>query len=837
MNTEPNGPERDLDEAIASIRDEAIDAGTVKQAGERVWARLAAAPAGAVHSCAEFEALLPDWRAGRLEAARALLVEDHVHTCPHCRKLASGAKAPVVLRPRPATAAVWKWALAATVLVAATASVWMAMDRFGVPSGPRATVAALDGTLYRGAQAVAVGAPIAEMDDVRTARGSGAVIRLRDGSLVEMRERTQLALAERSSGLTIRLAAGSVIVQAAKQHSRHLYVATGDCRVSVTGTIFSVSHGIKGSRVSVVEGEVRVEQGRDTKVLHPGDQTVTSAWLMPVSLREDLSWSRNADQYIAVLTELAKLREKLEALPGPGLRYSTRLADLAPQGTIFYAAVPNLGSTLNEANRIFHEQLQQSEPLRQWWAEKMEAAGGEAKFEEMMTRVEAFSAYLGPEVAVAVAPGPAGSGGAPVVMAEVTRSGLHDFIAQQAQGQPVSLVDNPSAATAGTGGRLYIWVGADLVVASPQLDRLVAVQKGPGAFAQTAFHTRIAQAYKSGVAWLLAADLESMMARVAANLKPSGLSDARYLIVERKDVAGQTENRAVVSFAQARRGVASWLAAPAPLRALDYVSADATLASAAVVKNPAALVDDLFAMAGGSSSAFAAHLAEFEAQAGLSVREDLARPLGGEIVVAVDGPMLPTPSWKVVLEVYDPARFEQALEKLLAGANRASGTTLATISQETSGGRTYYVVRGPKLPFEVQYVYDNGFLVAAPNRDLLVRAMEYRTTGYTLTRSAKFTKLLPRDGHTDFSAMVYQTLATALGPIAGELPLTPEQQSTLAAAGPSLVLAYGAEDRIELASAGTFFGLRLEQLLGAGRAAGRGTLHVRPPRHAAQSKT
>jgi hypothetical protein len=107
--------------------------------------------------------------------------------------------------------------------------------------------------------------------------------------------------------------------------------------------------------------------------------------------------------------------------------------------------------------------------------------------------------------------------------------------------------------------------------------------------------------------------------------------------------------------------------------------------------------------------------------------------------------------------------------------------------------------------------------VAAPNRDLLVRAMEYRTTGYTLPRSAKFTKLLPRDGHTDFSAMVYQTLATALGPIADQIAaLTPEQRNSISAAGPSLVLAYGEQDRIEFASAGTFFGLRLEQLLGLG---------------------
>jgi hypothetical protein len=64
----------------------------------------------------------------------------------------------------------------------------------------------------------------------------------------------------RANDLTIRLGRGSVMVEAAKRRKGHLFVDTGDCRVAVTGTLFGVSAGVKGSRVSVVQGEVHVAQ-------------------------------------------------------------------------------------------------------------------------------------------------------------------------------------------------------------------------------------------------------------------------------------------------------------------------------------------------------------------------------------------------------------------------------------------------------------------------------------------------------------------------------------------------------------------------------------------------
>jgi len=836
MNNEQNG--EILDRAISEIRDETIDPAAVSQAAERVWARVSAEAAqavagyaGALRSCADFQALIPAWRAGDLSPARAMLVEDHVHQCPACRK-SEGPRQPIALVPRRAIAPVWKWAAAAALVAAAGIGAYMASDRLLVPSGPRATVAALEGTLYEvdGGRntPLASGAPIHELESVRTAMGSGAVIRLRDGSLVEMRQRTELALTERRGGVTIRLAAGNVIVQAAKQHSRHLYVDAGDCMVSVTGTVFSVNHGIKGSRVAVVQGEVKVTQGDNVSVLHPGDQVSTSASLTPVPVEQEIAWSRNADQYTVLLQEFGKLGARLEAIPGPGLRYSTRLLELAPEGTVFYAAIPNLGPTLAQANGIFHEQLAQSAPLRKWWTEKIGAAGGEAKFDDVLARVQALGSYLGPEVAVMLEPAASAGKESPLVMAELVKTGFREFLAGQVKDHPeIRIVDDPRTATAASNG-LYVYIAGDLVAVSPDLAQLQRLEAagGPSPFTQSAFHARIAQTYKDGVGWLIAADLHSVIGRAkaqhpAAALDRSGFSDAQYLIVQRKDVSGQTENRALLTFAQERRGVASWLAAPAPIRALDFVSADATVAAAAVVKNPAALLDDVFGMAGGSNAGLLAHVAEFENATGVSLRDDLAKPLGGEFALAVDGPVLPNPSWKLVLEVYDPTRFEQAVEKLMARANQAAagnaGAPQVRIDREQASGRTFYVLHVAKMPVEAHYTYDSGFLIAAPSQELVLRALEYRTTGYTLARSQKFTALLPHDGQTSFSAMFYSSLGGALSALSGVAALAPEQQKAFQAvagsAAPSLVLAYAQPDRIELASTGNPFGMRLEQLL------------------------
>ena len=60
---------------------------------------------------------------------------------------------------------------------------------------------------------------------------------------------------------------------------------------------------------------------------------------------------------------------------------------------------------------------------------------------------------------------------------------------------------------------------------------------------------RVAQSYASGAGWLFAADMEQILpANVRDSKDVTGLHNIRYLVVERKQNLGRTENSATVSF-------------------------------------------------------------------------------------------------------------------------------------------------------------------------------------------------------------------------------------------------------------------------------------------------
>jgi hypothetical protein len=851
MSTERKNPEQVLDRAIAEIRADEMDRAAVEQAAARVWAKLATVTrtSPVLRACGDFQALLPVYIAKQLPEAQAWLVEDHLHGCPECRNALETARSRKVvgIAPRASTrkaiAPRWKWVMAAAVAMGAGIGAWeMRDDLLPGPGGPRGVVQSVSGVLYRvsdtGGVPLVAGAELSEREEIRTARGSGAMVLLSDGSLVEMRERSDLSLSRKRSGTTVRLERGSVIVEAAKQRTGRLYVATNDCLVSVKGTVFAVDSGVKGSRVAVIQGEVRVEQAREARLLYPGQQTSTGAAMTPAPIPDEIAWSRNLNRHLALLGEFATMQKQLEQTPGPGLRYSSRLLDLTPDGTVLYVAIPNIGGMLGDAQRIFEDRLSQSAALREWW----NSTGHSQQLNQALETVRAFSGYLGNEVVFTVGQDGAGHYGTPLVMAEVTRSGFREYLDQQIRQMPggASLVvaDNPaSLPAAGAANGAFALLVNGVVALSPNPANLRAMaalvqQPGSGAFAKTAFHQRIADSYRSGAGWLICADMEQILAQSVKDGKRTesavfdrlGVYDVQHLIVERKETGGKTENRAVVTFDQPRRGVAAWLAAPAPMGALDFVSPDASFAVSFVVKQPAAALQELFSAIESVNPNFATEEAQFESQTGISVMNDLAAPLGSDLAFALDGPLIPTPSWKFAIEVNDPARLEHTIETLIAKANSAQHGFTLNLTQTQTGGSTYYAVASSRSPLTVYYTYSDGYLVAGASQALLTQAMAQRAAGFTLTRSAGFKALLAPDGYSNFSAILYENFGPVLGSVAGGLNatgiLTAEQRKSIDAlranSAPALIYAYGAPDRIELNSTGSLFGFNLDALAGGG---------------------
>ena len=746
--------EKDFDRLVESIRTDVPDG---RKSVERVRARLTGADTS---MCAMFRA------DGPRSEARQMLWEDHLRSCVHCRREFSGTRNAVVEMPR--RSPVRRWAMiaaAAAVVAGAGLTLPPVLDRVLAPSGPRGTVASIQGTLvavsFEGASPLTIGAEINEGQEIRTGRESRAVVRLRDGSLVEMAERSSVTLNERWRGKTVRLARGNVIIEAAKQRSGFLEVATSDALVSVKGTIFGVSMSLRGSRVSVVEGEVRVDEGGSTALLHRGDQKTTNPSMTRTAVVDDLAWSANAAKYIALLADLQDVGQRISRIPLPGLRYSSRLLDRVPPGSVVVAAMPNLGPVLGEATRIFEDKARESATMAEWWN-----ASGSMKLREAVDSARAISDYLGDEIVVAIP-----RAGAPVLLAETRRDGIAAELSRRGFPGPVS-VEGPIVA-----------VGAASV---PPL----------GNFTSTAFGSQILERYRSGVGIIFSANLEQI-GTVPVTSSVAGFDNMRFLIAEQKGTLAAPIHSASLLFNGTRHGVASWLAEPGPIGSLEFVSKDATFAASFVTRDPRQLLDEVLTMTGGATENF-----------DRTLLNDVANSLGGEATIAMDGAILPTPAWKVAIELDDAVRLQTAIER-----------AIPTVNKEQADGRTYYSVT--TMPMPIHYTFVDGYWLLASSKAQLMLAISNRAAALTLPRSPEFKAQMPQDGHAFFSGLLYYNLGSTIGPIADQLKttgmLTPQLQSQVDSLmtnrTPSLIYVYGEPDRIQVGSRSSLFQMGLQALL------------------------
>jgi hypothetical protein len=869
MNRSKKDVDGIVDRAVASARNDVPDDATVRESTARVWGAISSGKSTSaipvsqpdhIQGCPDFQGLIPAHLTGSLSGARALLFDDHVRECLPCRKalrVARSGEAPIPKLSKLATSRQdWRRAPIARRAIAAALVLGFGVLPVALYSHYSGSAEASEVRL----ESVRGGVFLVEDGDVRslsagdtvrggrvrTARNSGAVVELTDGSRVELNERSEFAVAGSGSDVTFRLVRGDVIVRDGASDDRRLFVSAPDCLVSGKGATFSLAAGTKGSRVTSFEGTLTVDTAGDARAIRAGEQIATSATVRAVPAANEVSWSADSAKYVHLLGSLSSLEQDInQRVAMPGVRYSTKLLERVPQDTVFYAAIPNLAPTLRDAERILEERLQQNDALREWWQARAARRDG---LDGVLAGVREYGAFFGSELVIAVPGDISKESTRFLVLGDLADpAGFTEHLRAQAGAAKkegsIRLVEDLTATTEGNPDALYVWVSGDVFAAATSIDELRQFAAGAAeksdVLTASPFHARVAELYRDGVGFLVAADLERIVPAVIADeagsnkagegeaMRRLGVTNLRTFIAEQKSFEGQNLTRASFVFSEASKGIPAWLAAPGPMGALDFISPDASVVAAFVVDNPMILADDLLASVEAVDPSFGRMLTEFQQQHGIDLRQDFVAPLGGEFAFAVDGPVLPTPSWKLVFEVNDPVRLQSAIDRAVTELNAwaaATGKPSLTVERVEVGGRTYHSLSMGGGLAQMTYTFASGYLVAAPSRALIENALRYRDSGYTLTQSARFKSSLPEDSNVNFSAILYHDLAPLVGPLADRYKnagtLTAEQRQALEALSssskPSLAALYGGDGRIVVACAsdGGPFGISPARLVG-----------------------
>jgi hypothetical protein len=786
------------------MRDEDVHPATLEGARARVWQKVKNA---GTTTCTELSEDFPAYLANDLGAGRRVLIEDHLSRCPACRTSMSelrGERRVLAMPLRPST----RWMRYGTTAAAAALVVSIlylgrgTIDAWMAPGGPRATVVSATGGLYRlSGGPLGAGDTIGEREPVRTGAGGHAVLRLADGSTVDVNERTELFVAAAWSGRSIHLRRGDVVVQAATQRRGSLRVLTRDAIASVKGTVFAVSAGMGGSVVSVVEGSVAVQQPGRELVLRPGQQAASNPALA-TSVAEAVSWSPEADEYLQLLASFAKIERELAAVPGD-LRTSSDLLSYLPPAALVYGAVPNIGGKIGLARALADQQATENAVFRAWWNSE---TGLELR--QIVDRLETVSSLLGDEVVFSV--GSAGAGDeVPMVLARV----LPDRRAQLA-----SALDGLFA-EAGESTRPYS-VSEDLMVISDSPSHLAWAIGHLGGGANTPFAAAIADRYRRGAGWLIGLDAGPLVAMAAEDDAPpiefAGMVGLRYVFLEQRAPAGVEENEVTLIFQDERTGMGSWLANSGSGGAAEYLPADSLVAGYVSMREPEQLFQELTGLMSRQEPSFDREMAEVEERLGEGFIAGITAAMGAEAAFALSGFSVNGPTWVMTALVNNPSAIDGSVRTLIDAFNAELGpeeqNQRIVLGQENAGGRTWNIVKAGTVPFGVTWTYDLGYVVAASDRATAERAIATRHGGSPLIWSAEFQGQLPASAGIHPSAFAWLNTKGALGILSALAP-SPAMTELLAGRDPVLVVFDGTPEQIHAASRTRLSGVVMDMML------------------------
>ena len=781
-----------LDKSLEAMKNEQVNAAELACAHDRVLGKLTN-PGEAL--CVEFRTQFGGYLDGTLDSNHRLLMEDHLSRCPNCRAalaLQKGERlAPVIPMRRTARWPRWgTWAAAAAVLVGI---LYFGSSYFGsliALGSPRATVASVDGKLYRIPQGILEpGATIGENEVVRTGPNSRAVLKLADGSTVDVNERTELSVHAAWNGRVVNLQRGDIIIQAAKQRHGYLRVQTRDSLASVKGTIFAVSSGLAGTLVSVVEGSVAVAQLGAETVLSPGEQAASNQALIG-SVEEAVSWSPDAETYLGILASLSHIEKQIAALPSPALRSQSQLLQYLPPNTVIYGTMPNISDTVSQAMGFADQQSAENPVFGQWW----NSSSGQS-LKQLLVRVEHVTHLFGDEIVFGYSQGVSGEK-LPIILAE----------AQSGKQAELTAALDEIAGQAGSSSLPY-QLNGNVLVLSDSPEHLQRLLGSLGQETATPFTREIAARYQHGVGWLLAMDVESIFAQAGtpgpAGSEFVGVNQTKHLFLERRDTAGAEENALTVTFKGPRMGMASFLANSGSGGAAEYVPGDVIAAGYVSTREPKQMFEEMLALMTRSDPSAAGRLTQVESALGVSFTNDLAASVGTESAFGVDSISTKGPVWMMAVLVNNPATLDNSIRRLVEAWNaeraREGQLQRITIEQETTNGRTWMSVKSSAAPMALVWTYDRGYMVAGSDRGIALRAIATRNGGSPLVWSQSFQQQL--SGSTGLHPSGFAWLNTK-GAFQGYAALVPNPalRSLIMEQDPILIAFSATEEQIRAAS-------------------------------------
>ncbi|MDR0310599.1 MAG: FecR domain-containing protein [Acidobacteriota bacterium] len=799
-----------LEKALEALRNESVPDAELSGARGRVLQKLMP-PGGKETLCAQFQVQFGDYLESRLSGSRRMLLEDHLGRCSHCRgKLAElKGEQTVVEMPlrRAARARRWvSWAAAAAVLCGALYLGRGVIDT-ALARGPRATVASVEGNLYLVSEgALSPGAVIGENQTVRTGPDSRAVLRLRDGSLVELNERTELRVHAALSEKSIRLHSGDVIVRAAKQgRFGGLRVETRDSVASVKGTVFAVSSGLAGSRVAVIEGSVAVARGGAESLLRPGQQAASNPALIG-SINETIAWSGNADEYFSILASLYKIEQGLAAFPAEPMRTQSALFDLIPPDTIVYGAIPNISGTLAHAADLIKQQSAENPSFGAWW----NSASGQS-LNQLLGRVYVAAHLLGDEVVFGL------SGNAP--------EKIPFIIAEIQPGKRDELAFALDVAAGDMLNELSIHLTDSRIMASSSAKKLAWLNANMGRGEQTPFTDEIRARYERGTGWLLAIDVEALRETNPAVSEDDFeiVNGLKHLFLEQRSPQGVEENGLTLTFNGPRRGFASFLASSGSVGAAEYLSSDVIAAGFVSMREPRQMFDEMTAIFAKTNSSFAENASDEDSAAGIELAADFASIFGTEAAFGIEGISVSGPVWVFAAPVNDSAALDEAVYRLVDGVNAGAAQNgrggHLIFEAAVSDGRAWRSLKSSEQPFSITWTYDRGYIVAASDRGAALRALSAKNGGGALVWSSEFQRQMAASAGINPSAFIWVNTRGALSGLAGLLTRNQAFGQLLAQKDPVLAVFTATPERIHAASRARIAGLAMDIMLmqGAGK--------------------